>query len=329
MAKYIERDAHGLVIEGFDEMSSITTTMMDQIWGTLYLGSMDDALNVAALTMHNIKTILTIMNYPISDDQRQPNITYHWINAQDVGNWDLLTYFPEANDIIDGAVTAGNNAGILVHCAAGVSRSATIVIAYLMQTLQRPYEEVRDLVRRRRPEIYPNEGFVDQLELFEAMDYCLDANDRRLRHYLLNTYVRAVEDGLDQYFQRLSVAEKLTLDMYYGVPYACISCAAVLFNEINVVKNYQYNGPDVCGRVFIEPQPWMSDQLAAPFDETVHELEVKCPHCRQVVAKCATMISNYKLLVKNIDCKCGHHNGVRGLKIMMLGIILDNKSMSS
>lgn len=52
---------------------------------------------------------------------------------------------------------------VLVHCFAGVSRSATIVIAYLMQEFGMGYTEATQYVRKQRYFINPNEGFKKQL----------------------------------------------------------------------------------------------------------------------------------------------------------------------
>jgi protein-tyrosine phosphatase len=55
-----------------------------------------------------------------------------------------------------------------VHCFAGVSRSATIVIAYLMQELGKGMLEAMKFVKRRRPVVSPNFGFQRQLMDFES-----------------------------------------------------------------------------------------------------------------------------------------------------------------
>ena len=52
------------------------------------------------------------------------------------------------------------NAKVFVHCQHGVSRSATIVIAYLMWARGLPYEQALDHVRNARPTINPNIGFA-------------------------------------------------------------------------------------------------------------------------------------------------------------------------
>lgn len=51
----------------------------------------------------------------------------------------------------------------LIHCFAGISRSSTIVIAYLMKYKNMRLGEAYDLVKAKRPQIHPNEGFWKQL----------------------------------------------------------------------------------------------------------------------------------------------------------------------
>ena len=56
---------------------------------------------------------------------------------------------------------------VLVHCLAGISRSATICIAYLMYHKRLPLEAAYDFVKCRRQLIAPNLNFMRQLVEFE------------------------------------------------------------------------------------------------------------------------------------------------------------------
>lgn len=59
------------------------------------------------------------------------------------------------------------DASVLVHCLAGVSRSVTVTLAYLMHARSLCLEEAFSLVRHLKPDISPNFHFLRQLHSFE------------------------------------------------------------------------------------------------------------------------------------------------------------------
>lgn len=61
---------------------------------------------------------------------------------------------------------------VLVHCQAGISRSATICLAYLMHTQRVRLDEAFDFVKQRRRVISPNLAFMGQLLQFETDILC-------------------------------------------------------------------------------------------------------------------------------------------------------------
>ncbi|NXU61283.1 STYX protein, partial [Horornis vulcanius] len=58
---------------------------------------------------------------------------------------------------------------VLVHGNAGISRSAALVIAYIMETFGVKYRDAFTYVQERRFCINPNAGFVHQLQEYEAI----------------------------------------------------------------------------------------------------------------------------------------------------------------
>ena len=52
-----------------------------------------------------------------------------------------------------------NGGSVFVHCYAGVSRSATMVIAYLMQEHNMNMYQAISLTKAKRPVVFPNPGF--------------------------------------------------------------------------------------------------------------------------------------------------------------------------
>ncbi|KAK8577710.1 hypothetical protein V6N13_027977 [Hibiscus sabdariffa] len=140
----------------------------------LFLGSLGDASNKSALKSSNVTHILTVANLSVPS---YPNeFVYKIIEVADREDTNLMQYFDECFGFIDEAKRLGG--GVLVHCFMGISRrsskllfltrcSATVVIAYLMKKHGMRFSRALEHVKRRRPQVSPNPGFVLQLQHFE------------------------------------------------------------------------------------------------------------------------------------------------------------------
>lgn len=64
-------------------------------------------------------------------------------------------------------------AAILIHCDLGVSRSPTIILAYLMRKLRIPLMEILDFVKSKQttPRVRPSRNLTRQLEVWEKVEY--------------------------------------------------------------------------------------------------------------------------------------------------------------
>lgn len=81
--------------------------------------------------------------------------------------WDnLLPWIPQALHFIDSAMSSG--ASVLVHCAAGISRSPALAVAYIMYSLEMDLDHAYRFVKERRPSISPNFNFLGQLQHFQG-----------------------------------------------------------------------------------------------------------------------------------------------------------------
>lgn len=67
-----------------------------------------------------------------------------------------------------------NGKGVLVHCLAGISRSVTVTVAYLMGTEGMSLNEAYDFVKSCKPNISPNFNFMGQLMEFEKTLHRVD-----------------------------------------------------------------------------------------------------------------------------------------------------------
>ncbi|XP_049416297.1 uncharacterized protein si:ch211-195b15.8 [Epinephelus fuscoguttatus] len=79
---------------------------------------------------------------------------------------DLLPWIPQALNFIDAAMSSG--ASVLVHCAAGISRSPALAVAYIMYSLGMDLDHAYRFVKERRPSISPNFNFLGQLQHFQG-----------------------------------------------------------------------------------------------------------------------------------------------------------------
>ncbi|XP_074868012.1 dual specificity protein phosphatase 15 [Carettochelys insculpta] len=134
---------------------------MNKVLPGLYLGNIIDAKDLEQLSRNKITHIISVHESP------QPllqEITYLLIPLPDTPEANIKKHFKECISFIHYCRLHGGNC--LVHCLAGISRSTTIVIAYVMAVTELSWQEVLQAVRAVRPIANPNPGFKQQLEEF-------------------------------------------------------------------------------------------------------------------------------------------------------------------
>lgn len=90
---------------------------------------------------------------------------YYHIKLNDTPEQNILAHFDSTINTIEIARLSGKR--ILIHCRMGVSRSATIIIAYLMFLYKTDFNSAFSFVKNKRPKIEPNVGFINQLKTYE------------------------------------------------------------------------------------------------------------------------------------------------------------------
>ncbi|XP_056130735.1 dual specificity protein phosphatase 7-like [Lampris incognitus] len=136
-----------------------------QILPYLYLGCAKDSTNLDILGKYNIKYILNVTPNLPNMFEHQGDFKYKQIPISDHWSQNLSQFFPDAISFIDEA--RSQKCGILVHCLAGISRSVTVTVAYLMQKLNLSLNDAYDFVKRKKSNISPNFNFMGQLLDFE------------------------------------------------------------------------------------------------------------------------------------------------------------------
>lgn len=68
---------------------------------------------------------------------------------------------------------------VLVHCQMGMSRSSSLIIAFLMKQYGMSFIEAKKITKEKRQIVNPNEGFVKDLLKFqkELRDQKFKLND--------------------------------------------------------------------------------------------------------------------------------------------------------
>lgn len=132
----------------------------------VFISDMDAAADSELLDSLAVTHIITLNNQ-ISFPTR---FKYYPINIDDAQCEDIYQYFDDTYEFIEQSQRTGIGGGYacLVHCAAGVSRSATIVLAYMMRKLHIPLDTAIKELRKDRPCIDPNLGFVIQLRAYQS-----------------------------------------------------------------------------------------------------------------------------------------------------------------
>jgi hypothetical protein len=169
--------------------------------GRLYLGHERHANDVSVLNHLRITHVIDATGVNASEETASSlGLAYLPLHLWDSPDQDIAQYFDLSNEFIHTALTYPVEHGpyaVLVHCRAGISRSTTLVIAYLLYlfaqhnppssaphssshtvlssltalcpiSAERPFRDIMSHLLLQRPVIYPNKGFCSQLLTYEA-----------------------------------------------------------------------------------------------------------------------------------------------------------------
>uniref|UniRef100_A0A7N9DH87 Dual specificity protein phosphatase 13B n=4 Tax=Macaca TaxID=9539 RepID=A0A7N9DH87_MACFA len=143
---------------------------IDEVWPSLFLGDAYAARDKSKLTQLGITHVVNAAAGKFQVDTgakfyRGMSLEYYGIEADDNPFFDLSVYFLPVARYIRAALSIPQGR-VLVHCAMGISRSATLVLAFLMIYENMTLVEAIQTVQAHR-NICPNSGFLRQLQVLD------------------------------------------------------------------------------------------------------------------------------------------------------------------
>jgi len=137
--------------------------------GKLFLGDMWNANDIDFIVKNNINVIICVAKGIFFKEEILNIAELHKYEIEDTLEYDISIHLDDITELIHENIIKGNV--VLVNCIAGVSRSATIIIAYLMKYENMNLKEALTFVKEKRTIISPNRNFLYKLSDYECKIY--------------------------------------------------------------------------------------------------------------------------------------------------------------
>jgi protein-tyrosine phosphatase len=158
---------------GYGKMSSYTQPQIskfskfeiNKVCDSVYIGDFSSACNTDELKRIGITHIVTAI---LGVEPMYPDLfTYYMVDISDRSHSEIYKHFNECSEFIDDCIA--NHGKVLVHCRCGVSRSSTLIAAWLISKKNYTATSAVSLIQNSRAQVKPNEGFIKQLEQYESL----------------------------------------------------------------------------------------------------------------------------------------------------------------
>ncbi|SCU81097.1 LADA_0B11188g1_1 [Lachancea dasiensis] len=315
---------------------------IDRVLGGIYVGSVQPIIDHVPLKVeYHITHILSVMKFQVLPEYLvRKSYTLKNIPIDDDDSTDILQYINETNTFLDHCLfphepeynpqivdfkKKPQKSAVYVHCHAGVSRSVTFIVAYLMYRYRLNFKSALYAVQRKHPGAQPNDNFVEQLKIYEGMGSCyVDDEDQAYKVWKLANSVKSDATGetilaQEETFKHSDQKrlQKMTPEELANVTVIrCKKCRAHLALSTSFIQHEPpskesteghfikraaggrriidiQQSQEMCSHFFVEPLNWMKDELQGK-----QELEGKfsCFHC-------SAKVGAYNW--KGSRCSCG------------------------
>eukprot|EP01117_Protostelium_nocturnum_P010305 TRINITY_DN3701_c0_g1_i1.p1 TRINITY_DN3701_c0_g1~~TRINITY_DN3701_c0_g1_i1.p1 ORF type:complete len:336 (-),score=65.43 TRINITY_DN3701_c0_g1_i1:28-1035(-) len=226
----------------------------------LFLSGFSDAKDFELLHRLGIDHVLSTACEVIDNQflSSETSINHKIMNIKDDDDEFVIRFFDETNLFIEKAMKSRGK--VLVHCMMGLSRSVSIVAAYLIHTFGMSDIVALKKVEDKRGLISPNEGFRNQLRLYSLMEGKLDGSTRYHKIYQIGL-LKSKRDNAQ--LNRNALQVRPPQGVQQAEQYACFHCSSFLFHKGNVYQHEPFNSSkvipeDSCNFYFVEPLAWMA-----------------------------------------------------------------------
>lgn len=245
--------------------------MINKVLHCIYIGD-KYSCNETNIKKFEVNTVLTLLCEPLALERRISGIDYKFVYMLDLESQNVFTSNILHKSIEFLQKCYKTNQSILIHCESGISRSSTIVTAFLMKQNNWSCQHSLEFLREKHSISRPNDSFIKQLELFEKIGYITDLVDLKksaiFRDFIhCNGYLFELNDNTTTY----NLDESYLLS---SKKYSCKKCRRILFFDFNVLRHSFDNTKIFCEfNYLITPMVWMD----------LNELKgkINCPGCHR------------------------------------------------
>ncbi|KAI7936887.1 hypothetical protein MJO28_015786 [Puccinia striiformis f. sp. tritici] len=187
--------------------NDIVEERMQQVLPKLFIGDLTAAQTLKILQDSQIRNVVSVIkhSYP-----QHPGFNHLNVPVDDTERTNICEWFDSVAIWIQARLDDPNGYGVLIHCVAGVSRSTTLLAAYLMKAYRLTTDEAIGFIGSKRPQVQPNDFFIHQLEMFERCNFEWNpVKHQEQRRFLMSFVADEMKDGAG--------TEKLIL-AYYPSP---------------------------------------------------------------------------------------------------------------
>lgn len=323
--------------------------------GPIYISSIQPLLNNEDIfEKYKISTIISVTKADIPEKYKSEPYQHHQVPIDDLDSEIILSDIPTVNKLIletiykamsksyiQDSLISGNQPkpelsgnGVLIHCQSGTSRSVAFLCAYLMYRHNLSLKNSLYAIKRKIPDhlFQPNNGFLEQLEIYKDSNWCVDINllrrisprwrAYRMEYLMTNLLNKSKKDSSENNNDEFSTVDDKDLENKdeNWFAFKCSKCRSLLASsEVYIphsppfdkedqqmyftknafkskrVINRQIGGD--CTHVFTEPLKWMQDKLVNDVNGD-HELEGRLD-----CYKCHSKIGGWNW--KGGRCSCG------------------------